>query len=590
MGRAFSEILTTELVGWPGAEPIPPNRMHALNPVYGPRSAALPGISAERTLALASGASQIGYGDYAVHGGRLEVQLTIEDLHTGKMRQLATSAPSTDVAGAAFELARQIFPHAVPYHTRSTNALKAWAVALETGNPDLMSQSLESAIAADPDFGPPYRMLAQLKSQRQDRAGALALLDQALARGDRMPPAERASIELESATLRDDPVKRLTALNALVKLEPRDANVWRSLAEAAFRRRDYPLTIQSYQKSLELEPDNVNAWNQLGYAFAFSGELDGALGALQHYQALRPTSSDPIDSQGDVQLILGHLKEAEDLYLQAARKAPGYPNAPDLFKAAMARLMTGDVAGADGIAKQYIDARRNAHDVVIDYFEAEWQWVSGRRKAAYQQLASFAESIKIPELASGAHAELAIWSLCLGDHAAAEQIAQKSAPPTGQAPPLAILARYLAQPAATPAEWSARAERIFANPTGREAALSYALLLNREFDAAVPVLKQIQDHTSPASDDMFRVLLAWSEMEAGKPLDASLLQLNPVPPLTGTGPLVSLYFPRIFYLRAVAASKEGKADVARANYRLFLQLSGPDPLMWGEEQKARSAQ
>jgi NAD(P)H-dependent flavin oxidoreductase YrpB (nitropropane dioxygenase family) len=50
------------------------------------------------------------------------------------------------------------------------------------------AQNLSLAIAADPDFGPPYRLLAQLKAQQQDRAAAEALLAQGLARAGAMPP------------------------------------------------------------------------------------------------------------------------------------------------------------------------------------------------------------------------------------------------------------------------------------------------------------------------------------------------------------------------------------------------------------------
>ena len=48
-----------------------------------------------------------------------------------------------------------------------------------------MEVGLNVATAADPDFAPPYRLLAELKVQRQDRAGALATVEQALARGNR---------------------------------------------------------------------------------------------------------------------------------------------------------------------------------------------------------------------------------------------------------------------------------------------------------------------------------------------------------------------------------------------------------------------
>ena len=471
--------------------------------------------------------------------------------------------------------------------------------ALESADANAVPQSLETAIAADPDFGPPYRMLAQWKAQRQDRAGASALLEQALARGDRIPPAERARIGLEVATLHDDRAGRQTALAALVKLEPFDAALWRSLGDTALGRRDYALAIQAFQKSADLEPDDVTAWNQLGYAKSYAQDLNGALAALRHYQTLRPAESDPLDSQGDVNLLNGRLREAEDLYLQAARKSPAFPNAPDLYKAAMARLMTGDVPGADALVKQYIDARRTAHDPLADYFEAEWWWVSGRRGRACRQLAAFARSAAagpsapMKQMASAANGELAIWNFFLGDRAAAEQLVQKSAPPPGV--PVAsfvLLARFLVQAPASPAEWSARADRLFPPairiPAGRRHRLRAPAGLH--FEAATPILKQAYDREGPASDDAERALLAWCLLETGHAQDAApLVRLNPIPPLAGPGPLVSLYFPRIFYLRARVAGKDGHPDEARANYRLFLQLSGPDPLIWGRK-RAQAAQ
>ena len=47
--------------------------------------------------------------------------------------------------------------------------------------------------------------------------------------------------------------------------------------------------------------------------------------------------------------------------------------------------------------------------------------------------------------------------------------------------------------------------------------------------------------------------------------------------------------PRLFYLRGLLAEKEGRRDAARGEYQKFLKLSGPDPLIWGEEKKAQEA-
>jgi len=596
MGRAFSEILTTELSGAPGIHAIPASRMHNFQQALGVRPISAPGISSERTLALAAGANRIGYGEYSVRKGRLEARLSIEDPQAGVMSQVVSAtAGANDVIAAASGLARQIAPRLAPYGTRDTRALEPWVSALESNDAAAASRNLEEAIAADPDFGPPYRMLAERKAQTQDRDGARSVLEAALARGDRISEADRAHIQFDIANLDSDSAGRQRALLALVRLDPHDAIAWRGLAEAAMARREYRPAVEAYQKSLEVEPEDANAWNQLGYAASYAGDLNAAVSALRRYQALRPADANPLDSLGDAYLLAGRFREAGDFYLQAARKDPGFPHSAELFKAAMARLMSGDVAGADALSKQYAEAREAAHDPLVEAYQAEWSWISGRRHAGYDRLSAFArgaEKGELREAASRSYGELAIWSLMLGDRAAADEMARKSASLAGPGPAAtAAVARFLAQEPGPAAEWARRAEQLFANSPAsplRDLALAYALLVSKEFQPASAVLKRIYDRGGTASDEA-GYLLAWSLLETGRPKEAApLLRWNPIPPLTGPGAMLSFYFPRVYYLRGLEAEKEGKADDARTNYRLFLQLSGPDAMIWGEEKRARA--
>jgi hypothetical protein len=118
-------------------------------------------------------------------------------------------------------------------------------------------------------------------------------------------------------------------------------------------------------------------------------------------------------------------------------------------------------------------------------------------------------------------------------------------------------------------------------------ALAYALLLGNQFQPASAALKQIYDSGEQADGEGLPVLLAWAYLESGRDSDAApLLRINPVPSPSGTGPFLTFYFPRIFYLRGLAADKAGKRDEAAADYQLFRKLSGSDPLVWGEESKA----
>jgi tetratricopeptide (TPR) repeat protein len=300
-----------------------------------------------------------------------------------------------------------------------------------------------------------------------------------------------------------------------------------------------------------------------------------------------------MDSLGDVQYMTGHWAEAEAFYLQAQQRDANFLGGATMLKAAMARLMTGDVAGADGLAERFFAARVAAHDPIAPYRQAEWQWTSGRRQEAVAQLLAFArasESGPLREIASNAYAELALWKMQLGDRAGAQLLVERAAATAKQPTVALVLARFLAQPQASAAEWAARAGRAFPQPAAaplRSLALAYALLLAKEFGAAAPVLQGIYDSPQPGGDESLPVLLAWADLESGH-VDAAapLLAVMPSPPVSGLAPFAGFWFPRVVYLRGLLAEKQGKADVARREYGLFLKLSGNVPMAWGEEGRA----
>jgi len=592
MGRAFSEIVTSELAGAPGIYAIPSTRIHNFERAMGARPVSAPGVSAERELALVAGANRLGYGDYSVSGGKLLARLSIENPQTGKMTTVVSaSAPRNDVIAAASALARQLWTGAPAYRSSHAPALKSYVAALEGNDPAEVSRNLEQAIAANPDFAPAYRLLAQLKAQNRDAAGALAVISQALATDLR--PLERARLQVAGAELQGARAARLQALDLVSKLTPSDPTVWQALAEARLNAHAYSQAAGDYARSLEIEPQDTNSLNQLGYACAYAGDLPGAMAALRRYQTLRPADANPMDSMGDVNLLAGRLGDAENYYLQAAAKTPHFEADGALFKAAMARLMTGDIAAADALERRYLDARAAEKDPALDYRQAEWLWVAGRRKEAAAQMEAFARAAQngpVKELAAQAYAALALWKLLLGDRAEGARMAQQAAVFSiqGPNPEIVDLARFLTSPPASPAEWTARAARGFSGPPHNsvaQMALACALLVAKQFQPASQTLRDLYDSAGPADGQgVLPVLLAWTYLETGRDKEAApLLRLNPIPPIAGAGPLSAFWFPRIFYLRGLAASRTGKPNPAAADFQLFRKLSGPDPFLWAEE-------
>jgi Flp pilus assembly protein TadD len=570
-GRALADVVISGLTGSTELYAIPAARLRQFNAAMGSRPVTAPGISAEAPLAIAAGANRIGYGTYAVVSGRLRARLTIEDPAAQRTAQgpIEVSVAEGDVIGAGAALAKAISAAAQPYGTSSEAALEAYARSLENSDPAATAAGAERAIAADPNFGSPYAMLAEIRAQQQGRAGAEPVLKTGLAHAAAMRPFERVRLEMLDASVRGDPESLERAAAQFVKVAPLDPAAWRAAAQLQAQRRRWQQAIPAYQRALELEPEDAAAWNELGYTAAYGGNFDLARAATLRYQQLRPSEANPIDTRGDIELMAGRLADAERLYLEAWKKDPQFLGGADIYKAAMARLMTGDVAGADGVLKQGAEALASS---------PEWLWLGGRRSQAFAVLAAHAP--KLPQEAqSRAYTHLAIWALLLGDRANAARAAQQAAATATQATAVfAAVARFVTQPSTVPAEWSARAAQMFPNapPNSiKDFALAYALLLDRHFEAAIPIFSALDAHTPANGDRGAAIALAWALVELGRWKDAApLVALNPVPNIGTTSVFVPLYFPRLFEVRAAIAEREGKTAAAQENRRIYAALSG----------------
>jgi tetratricopeptide (TPR) repeat protein len=580
IGRAIPVMMEAELSV--SANPIGISQLHAFDPAMGARPVSAPGVSTERTQALVAGAQRIAYGDYSVRGSRLEVRLWLEDVRTGKVVKTAeVSTASGGVISAAAALSRQISSNAPSYGTRSEACIRAYAEGLESNDLQRATAKMEEAIAADPDFGPAYRSLAELELQQQKRDEAAATLARALARPT-MAGAERARTQIDAATMKNDPAAKQQALSALTRLEPANGHAWQLLAETAMTRRDYAASVDAFHHALQFEPENVALLNQLGYAAAYGGRFDEGIAALQKYRALRPNDPNALDSMGDLNLMTNRYREAAGLYSQAQKAGSNFCGNCDLFKGAMANAMVGDLATADGLYKQFVVARTLGHDANAPLLLSEWLWLTGRRQQAVSDLQAYARTAEAHNdrtAASHAYAGLAVWRLIASQRPAALEAAQKALElADASSAAVATIARFLSQPTAGAGEWESRAARLVPNPAqsaARDQMLSLALLFDHQFEAAKAPLQRLYDASGAGSNEGVPVLLAWCNIETGKPeAAATLIALTPVPASTGINTFTPVWFPRLFELRATAASKAGKAEEARGYLDLFHKLSG----------------
>jgi tetratricopeptide (TPR) repeat protein len=456
--------------------------------------------------------------------------------------------------------------------------LRAYLQGVEEPSPEAAAAAFEKAVQIDPGFGSAYLAWCWKLLARGDRDGTSAVIGRARSAWDRIGTIERAQLELQSAVLQDDPQARARALAQLARLTPADSAILRNLGDSEARARRFDLAVASYKAALEASPDEAALWNQLGYAQAYSGDLGAAAASLKRYQELDPMSANPLDSLGDAHFYAGAFSEAESYYLQAYEKNPAFAGGATLLKAAFAGLMRGDPKSAEKSFSRYLEALHAARNPLPELRLAQFEFLTGRRQQAVERMERITVQAADTSLRPVACCQLSVWALEEGELARAREWAGRAgaAAQSQAARELAALCRFLTEPG-TPAQLAARAHAAFASSTSKlleRLALAYALVVYRHFTEAIPVLEELRGKVPMEAPEPLEVLLGWCLLETGRFPEADRhLRAQPVNQYVGELLFAPLVFPRVFLLRAAAATRAGRSAEAGRYSRLFALYS-----------------
>jgi Tfp pilus assembly protein PilF/TolB-like protein len=516
-GRAISESLPVALAGAMDGPVLGSSALNRLATTLGRRPVSTPGISSERAEAILSGANRAITGYVERTGGQVRITATVEDLSSGKSLRIVTAAGASPMA-AMDQLSRELSPRAGHSPTSNPEALRAWATALESPA-NTRGDLLEQAIRLDPDFGAAWVALAVQNMSLGNRAAAKDLIERA--RHRKLDALSQANLDLGAADLTEDRAARIAAMRKIVSLSPGDVLLLRSLAEGETAGGQFAAAAADWKKVTDQLPDDLPAWNSLGYARSYAGDYTGALTALREYERLRPKEANPSDSIGDLNYSFGKFSEAAASYLQAYTKQPDFQQAGDLYKAAWAKFRAGDKPGADALFSRFRTerAKARASDGLTELLAEDWLYRTGRGKEATAALRKVVSETSSAPLRADALAQLTIWDLLQGDRAQAARDAIDIGPKVTSAP--VYMARFAAQPSAPAAEWEMRAERMIPSSMTalRQLALGYALLLDGRREAALPVWGRIVS-TTAATDFFARAVYARLR---GKTIDRPVL-------------------------------------------------------------------
>jgi len=470
-------------------------------------------------------------GYLTTENNHLVARAILSNAETGSTRRRITAFG--DPLIVARKIASELTPQVRPF-TNNAAAAKFFGEALQSDAP---APILLKAVEADPQFGAAYLPLAQALAANRDAEGALAILRRAASLED---PITRARGAFLLAGLSRDPIQQLAASETLAKLVPAEAEPAVQTAALLHSRRQFTEAGAWYRKALIARPDSALIWNSAAYTFARSGDFPAAVDALAQYARLEPDDANALDSLGEIQFMEGKFSEAAKAFLDSYQKNPTFQRSIGLKKAAIAQRMAGDKNAADSLFNKYLDAVNQ--DPMVPIYRARWQYLSGDAVKAIEAVKAIAADLKSPpNVSSIAALQATVWLLHTGNRTAAAA-ASKS--------PIAV---FMSQPSASSSEWALRSETQLNEPAtagAKRLALAYALLLDKQYQEASLVLREIYESNNPDAADNFRELLAWTYVELGKWDEARPLLLTwPVPSSSSDETFECLSYPKSVEIR-----------------------------------------
>lgn len=195
-------------------------------------------------------------------------------------------------------------------------------------------QRAEAQIAKAPENARAYSELAMALARRARETSDVsfyAKADEALDKSLTLKPGNYEALKARSWILlgRHEFSQALQLAQQLQKQNPDDVLVYGYLTDANAELGNYGEAEKSAQWMLDLRPGNVPGLTRAAYLRELFGDLDGALELMRMaYDSTSPAEREDqawlLTQMAHLQLLSGHVQDAENLANQALQRFPGY--------------------------------------------------------------------------------------------------------------------------------------------------------------------------------------------------------------------------------------------------------------------------
>jgi Flp pilus assembly protein TadD len=316
-------------------------------------------------------ATRFVHGYFTGSPGALHLTVEVEDPATHKM--VETEQFDGPLLTSITALSKRLDAAPQPFGTDKEAAIEAWGRG-----------EFEKAVTIDPAFGSAWLGWIETLARSGDVDGAIAVAGRAMEHPVKSEVAG-LRIELARATLQKNSDAEHEALRKLTA-RVADPELLANLGQLEVRAREFVLAEGDYKKILEVEPENGEALNLLGYVYAFQGKVAEAEATFAHYSKVPGQEPNSFDSLGEAYFMNGKFAEAEKAFLKAHELNPALAAGGDLRKAAYAHWLAGDLPGADKIFARYLEFRAKLKDPSLEWQHASWEFMTGRKEQAIARL------------------------------------------------------------------------------------------------------------------------------------------------------------------------------------------------------------
>jgi tetratricopeptide (TPR) repeat protein len=268
-------------------------------------------------------------------------------------------------------------------------------------------QNLRRAVIADPNFAQAFILISHLSHDPQEQQTTRA---RATRLAPRVSPAERLLIRWLAGVQEDNYVPAIAAMNDLLAQYPRDQRLAFLVGGWLVRQERYTQGVMVLERAVTLHPDYPAALNELGYAYAFSGDFEKGFAALERYVALQPDEPNPHDSYGEILRLAGKFDAALEQYRTSIRIDPNFGS--ELGVADTYALMGKEEEARDEYSRAIVFVASDSDKVEYELQSAlTWVREDNRKEAerAFRDVARHAHLAGLARLEAEAHRALAMY-------------------------------------------------------------------------------------------------------------------------------------------------------------------------------------